>query len=164
MILLYIAITSVTVTALIGAILYFIYRYKDSVNTHRVDQVDYNALNWSYGGVNGSGAVLVDNSIISDLKCSNSGLSYRWQSGGCEALGASSATDASAIACLFVKKNGTWVGGKFEWISTSRTTRDFTNILKGYNKWPIHAAATAKEFAFVILRNNKRTNTLYFKR
>lgn len=125
------------------------------------DAVDFSALRWEYGGFGGKGAVAVNGCTISGLKVSSSGMSYKWEGGGCEQLGASSRTAADCIAALFVRgSDGQWRGGKFDWISTSRTTRDFKNISEGYHGWPTDAIGSAKGYAFVVVSSDgkRRSN------
>lgn len=126
------------------------------------DSVDFGLLNWDYGGFKGGGAKLDAKARIYNLQVKSSGMSYRWMSGGCENLGCSSATDAHCLACLFCLIDGKWVGGKFDWISTSRTSRDFENIKGGYKGWPANSIAAARKFAFVIVSENgaRRTNVI----
>ena len=121
---------------------------------------------WCYGGEDGSKAVEVEGCTIADLCVSSSGLRYRWTSGGCEMLGARSADDASCLACLFIRDGaGTWRGGKFDWISTTRTTRDFKNIRGFYKGWPEDAIENAEAFRFCVLSADckKRTNFIETK-
>ena len=128
-----------------------------------VDAVDYASLRWSMGGFNGSKAALHDGVEIGSLNVGRDGMSYRWVRGGCEQLGAGSRTDFSkTLACIFYRDgSGAWVGGKFDWISTSRTTRDFKNTHSGYNGWNAAAFDAATEFAFVIVgTNGRRTNVI----
>ena len=128
-----------------------------------VDAVDYASLRWSMGGFNGSKAVLHDGVEIGGLNVGRDGMSYRWVRGGCEQLGAGSRGDASkTLACMFYRdKAGKWQGGKFDWISTSRTTRDFKNIHGGYNGWNAAAFDAATEFAFVIVgTGGRRSNVI----
>ncbi len=126
------------------------------------DAVPFDALDFRWGGFNGSEAALKDGCRIASLKVSGNGLSYDWQSGGCEKLGASSAGDADCLACLFCRIGGKWQGGKFDWISTSRRTRGFENIYGGYNGWDPDAISKADAYAFVIVsRNGKlRSNVI----
>ena len=126
------------------------------------DAVPFDALDFRWGGFNGSAATLKDGCRIASLKVSGNGLSYDWQSGGCEQLGASSAGDADCLACLFCRIGGKWQGGKFDWISTSRRTRGFENIYGGYNGWDPDAIGKADAYAFVIVsRNGKlRSNVI----
>ena len=128
------------------------------------DSVDFSLLQWSYGGFRGGSAQLAARPRISSLSVSSSGLSYKWVSGGCEDLGASSASAPDCIAALFYLVDGKWHGGKFDWISTSRLTRDFKNIKDGYHGWPPDAISKGKSFAFVIVSRDgkQRTNVIRF--
>lgn len=134
--------------------------------TASADAVDFASLDWSYGGFNGKNAKPADGCEIGSLKVTADGMSYKWVKGGCEQLGASSREDAACIAALFVRRGGKWAGGKWEWISTSRTTRSFTNIAEGYNGWPRDAVATAEAFAFVICSKDgkRRSNVALFSK
>ena len=127
------------------------------------DEVSFDLLRWDYGGFKGNKAQPVKGCEIGSLKVSSC-LSYKWLSGGCESLGATSKTDKdSVLACLFVVgADGAWRGGKFDWISTSRTTRDFKNVREGYHGWPSDAIQTAQGFAFVIVGANgkRRSNVI----
>ena len=117
-------------------------------------------LNWCWGGFNGSKATETDKAQIKNLKVSDDGMSYEWAAGGCENLGASSHDDADhTLACLFLDDGR---GGKFDWISTSRRTRDFKNIHSGYNGWDVSAFKNAKKVWFCICSRNGlvRTNLI----
>lgn len=117
------------------------------------DEVEFSLLKWDFGGFDGSRANLVDGCCIGPLSVRENGLSYVWQEGGCEMLGAKSREDACCIAALFCFLDGKWVGGKFDWISTSRTTRDFKN-LNDYNGWTMDTFNRAEKYAFVIVSKN----------
>lgn len=123
------------------------------------EPLDFGALRWPWGGFDGSKAALSDKARIKALKVTASGLSYAWGSGGCEDLGASSKTDASCLACLFCFDGSAWRGGKFEWISTSRTGRDLKNIESGHNGWDAAAFRSAKAHAFCIVSKDGRRRT-----
>jgi len=123
------------------------------------DSVPFGELQWSYGGFKGGSAKLSAKARIMGLSVKSDGMSYQWMSGGCENLGASSSTDASCLACLFCLVGGRWVGGKFDWISTSRRTRDFANIRDGYNGWPKDSVSKAAAFAFCIVSKDGKTRT-----
>lgn len=132
------------------------------------DFLDFAGLQWSYGGFKGGSAVIHPGCRIADLRVSATGLSYRWAQGGCEALGAADRGDHSrTLACLFVRgADGAWRGGKIDWISTGRTTRDFENVRSGYGGWPKDAIETAKAYAFVIVSmdGRRRTNVITCRR
>lgn len=128
---------------------------EDKKEPQSLDAIDYSSLDWRYGGFNGSGAVHNPAVVIKDLKITSSGMSYNWQSGGCEQLGAKDRSDAACIAALFCLVDGRWVGGKFEWISTSRLTRSWHNI-GGYNGWSMTVFNAATKYAFVIVSKDGR--------
>ena len=127
------------------------------------DEVDFALLDFCWGAFKGGSAKLVDGVEIGSLKVSGSGMSYKWVAGGCEKLGATSREDAGHTICaLFCKLDGKWRGGKFDWISTSRTSRDLKNIEGAYNGWDKNAVSKASEYAFVIVSadGKKRTNVI----
>lgn len=127
------------------------------------DEIPFSSLKWEYGGADCHKAEHAKKAVIASLKVGSSNMTYSWKSGGCENLGASSASDSSkTLACFFVERDGAYRGGKFEWISTSRTSRSFTNITKGYHGWPKDAVASGKKFAFCICSDDgkKRTNVI----
>lgn len=129
------------------------------------EEVLYDDLDFCWGGFKKKTANVAAN--IKNLKVQASGMSYSWAAGGCESLGASDKGDAGkTVACLFCKISGKWQGGKFDWISTSRTTRSFDNISSGYNGWDKQAISKASEYAFVIVSTvkNLRTNVISCKK
>ncbi|NLC82074.1 MAG: hypothetical protein GX748_12920 [Lentisphaerae bacterium] len=96
-----------------------------------VDQLDYALLRWQYGGVNAGGAKL-DSPRISSLSCNGRAVSYRWDV-GMSGWGLSNG-DAGAICCIFFERGGQWIGGKFDWVSVSRTNRELTHC-EYYSNW-----------------------------
>lgn len=109
-------------------------------------------LDFKYGGFKGGKAVELHGCKIESLKVTSDKLSYKWVSGGCEALGASDKSDYSkTVACAFFWDGSKWVGGKFDWISTSRTSRSFENIKDGYHGWDAGAFFAAKKHGFCIV-------------
>lgn len=131
-----------------------------------VDEVAYSSLTWPYGGFNGSKSPLDATVRISDLSFSKGSLYYKWASGGCEQLGASSPSDAGATVCAVFFKNsaGIWVGGKFDWISTSRTSRELKHCtgVPGYNGWTMSGIPNPTESCFVIVsvKTGTRSNVI----
>ena len=128
-----------------------------------VDAVAFSSLAWSYGGFNGASAAL-DSPRISSLAVSGSGLSLKWDT-DLAAWGLGD-KDADAVAALFCRVNGQWRGGKFDWISKSRATRDFKNINGGYHGWRSSDIGNADAFAFVVVSKNgkRRTNVITCKK
>jgi len=98
-----------------------------------VDALDYSLLKWQYGGVRFGGAKL-DAPRLSSLRSNGSKLSYRWDV-GLKAWGLSDG-DAGAICAVFFERSpGQWVGGKFDWVSTSRSSRELKHV-ESYSNWP----------------------------
>ena len=107
-------------------------------------------------------AARVARAEIANLRVSPPGLSYKWVSGGCEALGASGAGDIGPICALgYQTAAGAWKIAKFDHISTSRTSRDYKNLQEGYNGWNWGEVSTAKSFCFVILSADGKRRTNY---
>ena len=130
-------------------------------DTPAADEADYSAFTWAYGGFNGSRAALSEPRIASLRMNGMSGLSYRWAGPDLSVWGLGH-TDAAALACLFVRRaDGSWVGGKFDWISSSRTTRDFKN-LGGYKGWTLAGIPNPCRAAFVIVSadGRRRSNVI----
>ncbi|MBR1608005.1 MAG: hypothetical protein IJ678_00140 [Kiritimatiellae bacterium] len=119
------------------------------------------ALAWNFGGFDGSRAVEDPATQIRGLSVSSSGMSYKWAAGSLKNWGLAD-TDASAIAAAFYWDGSRWVGGKFDWISTSRTTRDWKNVRDRYNGWNPDAFFAASRHAFCIVSKDgkKRTNLI----
>ena len=124
------------------------------------DSADFSAFQWKFGGVDGSKAKL-DSPRVADLRASASSLSYKWEV-GLRGWGLAN-SQADALACLFVERSdGTIVGGKFDWVSTSRRTRDLKNVFGGYQKWSLEGVPNPCRIHFVVLSadGRKRSNVV----
>lgn len=125
------------------------------------DAVSFGALNFCYGGFNGSGASQ-SGVQISGLNVSGDSLSFKYVK-NLSAWGFSSG-QADALACLFVQKaDGSWVGGKFDWISSSRTSRNLENVVKyHYCGWSLSGVPNPCNAAFVIVHKDgkRRSNVI----
>lgn len=120
---------------------------------------DAPVLVYRWGGFDGSRALEDPATQIADLHMTKDGLRYRWAKGGCENFGAKNREDSGAtLACAFYWYGKQWIGGKFDWISTSRTTRDFKN-LDGYNGWKREPFFAASKRAFCIVSKDGRVRT-----
>lgn len=131
-------------------------QHYDAISTGRVK------LNYTYGGFKGGNAVEDPDVKISGLKINGrSGMSYSWVGGSSLRFWGLSDGDAGAIACIFYQNsNGDWIGGKFDWISTSRRTRDFVNLNGGYGGWRPELFHSARKHGFCIVSRDgrKRSN------
>lgn len=125
------------------------------------DQVAFSSLNWVYGGFNGSGASH-DKVSIKGLKMNSSGLSYAYST-DLSAWGIGHTDSSAALICMFVKNNsGRWVGGKIDWISSSRLSRDFHNVFSGYNGWTLSDVPNPCDACIVIVHKDgkRRSNVI----
>lgn len=118
-------------------------------------------LDFRFGGFRGGGAAEDPATQIKGFRFSSSGMSYAWAKGDLGSWGLAR-DSAGAIACAFYRDGDVWIGGKFDCISTSRTTRDWKNIRAGYNGWKPDAFFAAKKHAFCIVSadGRKRTNLI----
>lgn len=123
------------------------------------DAVPFSSLKWTYANWSGAGAKKTSASI-GGLRCSGWNLSYRWTGPTLSSWGLADNT-ANAVACVFVNKNGTWVGGKIDWISTSRTSRSLKQCVE-YRNWNLNGVPNPCSIAFVIVSQDgkKRTNVI----
>lgn len=101
---------------------------------------------------------------IKDFKMDKKGMSYKWAKGGCESLGAKDKSDAGAtLAVCGYSNNGIdYHVTKFDWISTSRTTRSWENVKEHYNGINPDTFFEAPYHCFFICdkHGNYRTNVL----
>lgn len=124
------------------------------------DQVDYSLLQWTCGGFAGGSAERCNGVAIADLRVRASGLSYRYEEGDLTALSpANSHENADCIAALFCRVAGAWQGGKMDWISSDRLSRDWHNIRGAYKGWSGEMLDEADAFAFVIVSSDGRRRT-----
>lgn len=125
------------------------------------DAVSYGSFNWVYGGFNGAGAPH-SGVNISGLRYSGNTLFFNYVN-DLSAWGLSNGDAGGALACFFVMNTaGQWVGGKFDWISSSRTSRGLQHCLTGYSGWSMSGIPNPCQAAFVIVSPNgdRRSNVL----
>ena len=125
------------------------------------DQAPFSSFRFTYGGFNGSGASLSE-PRIANLRISGGSMSYSWAGPTLAAWGMGN-SEAGAICCLFVKNSaGAWIGGKFDWISTSRTSRSLGHVTGGYEGWTLAGVPNPCEAAFVIINasGSRRSNVI----
>ena len=122
-------------------------------------------LSWVYGGFNGSKAKEDSNVVISDFTLDKRGMKIKWVK-GMSAWGYDR-SDPSGIACVFYYDQNAkkYLGGKFEYISTSRSIREWKNIKDKYHGWNYDKFINAKQFAFCVVSGDgkKRTNIVTTK-
>ena len=126
------------------------------------DEVSFSAFPFNYGGISGRGAAL-SSPRIKGLRISGQNLSYSWAGPNLSAWGLGHDNYSGAYACLFVQRSdGSWVGGKFDWISSSRTSRHLENVFHGYEGWSLGGVPNPCSAAFVIVSadGRRRTNVI----
>lgn len=124
------------------------------------DSVPFVLLQWKFGGINGSHAA-VSTPSLANLKCNRNTLSYKWVV-GLEGWGLAK-NDAGALCAAFVEKeDGSWVGGKFDWVSTSHTAKGLENVLAGYDGWNLAGVPNPCMICFVVIDANgkRRSNVI----
>ena len=103
------------------------------------EPVSFSSLHWLkpdskniVGGFNGSGAVF-DRVTLSNLSCNGKSVFYKFDV-DLSAWGLSHG-EAGAICAVFFERNGRYEGGKFDWVSSSRTSRELKHV-ESYSNWP----------------------------
>lgn len=128
------------------------------------DQVPFSSLQWTYGGINGSGASHSGVSI-GGMSCSgpaneNGNVSWKY-SPDLGAWGVSYTDHTQAYFCFFIKESdGVWRGGKLDWISSSRTSRNFHNISGHYLGWKVNAGSPAQVAMLILNKDCKRRSNV----
>ena len=123
------------------------------------DAVEYGALQWVYGGFNGSRAIQ-SGVVISDYRTSANRVDYRFAR-DLSAWGIDNPSSAAALVCAFVRMgDGTWRGGKFDWVSSNRTSRDLNHLgtrgQTGYKGWTLSGVPNPTRLAFVVVSKDGR--------
>jgi hypothetical protein len=121
------------------------------------------AIIWEYGGFSAGSAVEDPETVIGNCRIGKTVMSYRWEKGDLSKWGIKDPHDASkALACAFFwsEANKAWIGGKFDWISSDRLSRNLENIDSGYKGWDAKRFWAAPRRAFCIVKSDgkKRTN------
>lgn len=128
------------------------------------DQLDFSLLNFTYGGFKAGGAVITDQSpLISNLTFDKRSLYFKYDK-GLSGWGLAH-SEAGAICAVFFKNTeGKWIGGKFDWISTSRASRELKHCTTEptYSNWTMAGIPNPCEAVFVIFdrTGRQRSNIL----
>lgn len=137
---------------------------KDSGKPDSLDQLDFNLFNFTYGGFKANNAVMTDVSPrISNLRFDKRSLYFTYDR-GLDGWGFSHSDPGAICAVFFKNTEGRWVGGKFDWISTSRTSRELKHCTTEptYSNWTMAGIPNPCEAAFVIFDRvgRQRSNVL----
>ena len=118
------------------------------------DDVDLSKAIWH--GPDGSKAAVVER--MDNLTLEKDQIRYS-PSKGTEAWEPHSGSKrCNQYSCFFVKRNGVWQGGKFDWSTYSRKTRPLENIRSGYTGGIVPKAGEEVRFCLMDLNGTKRTN------
>lgn len=113
-------------------------------------------LDFRYGGVK---AKPTEDSRcrISKLRIGSDSLSFHWDTGiPSDWQRGDTKKGPMILACAFYEVGGKWVGGKFDWIDESRSSRPLENIHGGYGGWNAAAWAAARRRAFCVVSADGR--------
>lgn len=111
------------------------------------------SLDWRYGGFKGGKSVEDSRCRISKLKVGKDSLSLHWDT----KIPADWNRETSekgrliVVAAFYQDSSGRWVGGKFDWIDESRSSRSLENVLGGYGGWDGAAWSAAKRHAACVV-------------
>lgn len=123
------------------------------------DEAVYADFIWKYGGEKMPNARNDGSVVIALKKLSANAIDFSWEK-DLSAWGIAR-DHADALVCAFVQDgSGQWIGGKFDWISSSRTNRDFghlgTATTEGYKGWNLEGIPNPTRLAFVVVERNGR--------
>lgn len=109
-------------------------------------------LVFKYGGFKGDKAVEDSRCRISQLKIGSDSLTFRWDTKipgdwKRETL----EKGPMIVVAAFVWDGGRWIGGKFDWIEESRSSRSLENIKGGYGGWDGTSWTAAKKHAVCVV-------------
>lgn len=126
------------------------------------DPLPPGAVRWCYGGFDGSRARHDDRCRISSLRVNiPSDLTLKWNTG---VPGDWAHSGGLVIFALFFQApDGSWKGGKIDWIDTSRSSRDLKNPAAGYGGWNWAEYLAAKKHAAVVVSadGRQRSNWIF---
>jgi hypothetical protein len=124
------------------------------------DSTSFSAFPFGWGGFGGSSAVRDPGVEIADLRVSGDTLRFRWvrsMQGRGWMLDLNNHRERDipkghAVACAaYQRDDGTWVGGKFDWVGADNTSRELNNCFTGYERWSMDGNHPGTPWAFVII-------------
>lgn len=117
----------------------------------------------SFGHPNCANAVEDPHVQIKDFVFRKSGMSYKWASSTKLEVWGLQYTQAGALAVAGWYDGKEWKCAKFDWISSSRTTRDWVNVNSHYNGFDPNAFFGSAKHCFFIMSSDgrKRSNIIF---
>ena len=95
---------------------------------------------------------------LSNLTFDGKEFRYRQSAGTAKWTPRTGAKNVNQYACFFVRRNGVWTGGKFDWSDENRNSRERKNIDGGYTGGIVPRAGEEVRFCLTDLNCKKRTN------
>ena len=121
-------------------------------------------LAFVYGGFAGGNAKEDKDVQIANFQMNERQMSYVWKKNDLGKWGYAPNDFSGTYACAFFfdEASKKWIGGKFDFISSSRLTRSWTNIKERYNGWNPNRFFSAQKHGFCIVScdGTKRTNLI----
>ncbi len=114
-------------------------------------------LDFRFGGFRGGKAVEDSRCRISKLKVGKDSLSIHWDTRIPDDWARDKGEKGPLIVvAAFYKSGDAWIGGKFDWIDESRSSRSLENIKGGYGGWDGAAFTSAKKHAVCVVSADGR--------
>jgi hypothetical protein len=114
-------------------------------------------LDFRFGGFRGGKAVEDSRCRISKLKVGKDSLSINWGTKIPDDWARDKGEKGPLIVvAAFYKSGDAWIGGKFDWIDESRSSRSLENIKGGYGGWDGAAFTSAKTHAVCVVSADGR--------
>ena len=114
-------------------------------------------LDFRFGGFRGGKAVEDSRCRISKLKVGKDSLSIHWDTKIPDDWARDKGEKGPLIVvAAFYKSGDAWIGGKFDWIDESRSSRSLANIKGGYGGWDGAAFTSAKKHAVCVISADGR--------
>ncbi len=114
-------------------------------------------LDFRFGGFRGGKAVEDSRCRISKLKVGKDSLSIHWDTKIPDDWARDKGEKGPLIViAAFYKSGDAWIGGKFDWIDESRSSRSLENIKGGYGGWDGAAFTSAKKHAVCVVSADGR--------
>lgn len=114
-------------------------------------------LDFRYGGFKGGSAKEDSRCRISKLKVGSGSLSLHWDTAiPSDWAREKSEKGALVVVAAFYWADNRWIGGKFDWIDETRSSRSLENIHGGYGGWDGAAWAAASRHAVCVVSADGR--------
>lgn len=129
----------------------------ESGSCHNPETAASVALDFRYGGFKGGKAVEDSRCRISELKVGADSLSIHWDTKIPDDWARDKGEKGPLIVvAAFYKSGGAWIGGKFDWIDESRSSRSLENIKCGYGGWDGAAFTSARKHSVCVVSADGR--------